>query len=212
LEEVGINALRETFHHWVETIRLPVYGSDLGSPLPAKKPVELRQTTPCQNSRDIEKAKDMLDEFTQELKDFVKKRKKALTQRLTEKLSADGKKAHKEAEMRYQSRQGEVSTLIAENTLAKLEREINLLKAERKEGVLFDSEGYMDQLDRSIQMKEEELERRKYHYEEVRKQLNQERERILKYLLPKRYSLQGDAQVFPVAVEIRLPKPQGGAK
>jgi hypothetical protein len=212
LEELGINALRETFHHWIQTICLPVYGNDLGLPFSAPSPVDLRQAMACQNSDDIEQAKEILDEFNPELVDFIKNRKKVLTGRLAEKLSRDGKHAHKEAEMRYQSRQGEVSALIAENTLAKLEREIKTLKADRKEGVLFDTEGYMDRLDRSIQIKEEELARRKYHYEEVRRQLNEERERILKHLLPKRYSLQGDAQVFPVAVEIRLPRPQGGAR
>lgn len=212
IEELGINALRETFHHWIQTIQLPVYGSDLGSPLPPTTPVDLRQATPCQNATDIEKARDILDEFIMELQQFIKDRKKTLTANLAEKLSEDGKKAHKETEMRYQSRQGEVSAMITESTMAKLEREITKLKNDRKEGVLFDSESHMDQLDRSIQMKEEELERRRYHYEEVRKQLNQERERILKNLLPKRYSMQGDAQVFPVAVEIRLPVPQGGVQ
>ena len=37
---------------------------------------------------------------------------------------------------------------------------------------------------------------------------NRERERILKHLLPRRYALSGEAQVFPVCIEIRFP---GGA-
>ena len=44
------------------------------------------------------------------------------------------------------------------------------------------------------------------NYEELRKQLESERERVMRYLLPKRYALHGKAQVFPVAVEIRLPE------
>jgi hypothetical protein len=42
----------------------------------------------------------------------------------------------------------------------------------------------------------------------VRSQLDRERERVLKLLLPKRHTMVGDAQVFPVCVEIRFP---GGA-
>ena len=76
---------------------------------------------------------------------------------------------------------------------------------------MFDAEAFMDRLDKDIQMKQEELDRRRYHYEELRTQLSRERERILKDLLPKRYTLEGEVQVFPVAVEIRLPLPVGEA-
>lgn len=51
--------------------------------------------------------------------------------------------------------------------------------------------------------REEEIRRRKAHYEELREQL--QRERVVKHILPKRYALCGNAQVFPVAVELRLP-------
>ena len=116
--------------------------------------------------------------------------------------------ARKQEEERYRSRQGEVSSLIAENTLAKLEREIEKLKAERQQGLLFDEEARLDAIDRSIEEKQEEIARRTRHYEEVRAQLERERERILRYLLPKRHAMSGAAQVFPVSIEVRLP---GGA-
>src|SRR5690606_2770145 len=111
----------------------------------------------------------------------------------------------KNEDQRYQSRQGEVSTLIAENTLAKLEREIAALKAQRSQGFLFASQADLDAIDRSIEMRQEELGRRRAHYEEIREQLARERERIVKLLLPNRYTLSGEAQVFPVAVEVRFP-------
>ena len=53
--------------------------------------------------------------------------------------------------------------------------------------------------------KKEEIERRTRHYEEVRSQLARERERVINRLLPRRYSIDGAASVFPLAVEIRLP-------
>ena len=107
--------------------------------------------------------------------------------------------------LHYRSRQGEVSSLIVENTLAKLEREIGKLKAERSQGLLFEEAERLDAIDRSIQEKQEEVSRRKRHYEEVRAQLECERERILKYLLPKRHAMAGEAQVFPICIEVRLP-------
>jgi hypothetical protein len=137
----------------------------------------------------------------------VKDAQRSLSQRLHEQLEVDGIQARKEEQERYQSRQGEVSTLIAENSLAKLEREIGQLKRERQQGRLFESQAQLDDLDRSLEAKKEELERRRVHYEEVREQLARERDRIMNLLLPKRFSLQGEAQVFPVAIEVRFPSP-----
>lgn len=57
----------------------------------------------------------------------------------------------------------------------------------------------------TIEEKRAEIERRTRHYEEVRAQLERERERILRYLLPKRHAMSSDAQVFPVTLEVRLP-------
>ena len=71
---------------------------------------------------------------------------------------------------------------------------------------LFDEDDRVAGIERSIEDKQAELERRKHHYEDIRQQLTRERQRILEYLLPARYSLAGEAQVFPVAVEIRLPE------
>ncbi len=79
------------------------------------------------------------------------------------------------------------------------------MKQERQQGVLFDQEERLDRIDRSIEEKQAEIDRRKNHYEEVRVQLERERERIMKHLLPKRYALSGEAQVFPVSLEVRLP-------
>ena len=94
--------------------------------------------------------------------------------------------------------------------MAKLEKEIARLKRERQQGRLFENQAHLDELDKSLEIKKEELQRRTAHYEEVREQLAKERERILNRLLPRRYALQGEAQVFPVAVEVRFPRSKGG--
>ena len=61
-------------------------------------------------------------------------------------------------------------------------------------------------IEQSLEEKQEELRRRRHHYEEIRGQLQRERTRILDRLLPARFAMAGSAQVFPVAVEIRLPE------
>ena len=42
-------------------------------------------------------------------------------------------------------------------------------------------------------------------YEEIRGQLQRKRTRTPEHLLPARFAMAGDAQVFPVAVEVRIP-------
>lgn len=210
VEELAVNELRETFHHWVRTFRLPVGLGEMGEPLPHKPALEFRSNRPCRDWEAIEEARELLDALEPDLQEFVKEQARTLTERLHSQLNADGEQAREQEERRYQSRQGEVSALIEENTLAKLEREIAQLNRERQQGRLFNVESELEELDRSIEMKREELERRKRHYEEVREQLARERERIIRYLLPRRYALQGEAQVFPLAVEVWLPTPQGG--
>jgi hypothetical protein len=205
IEELALNELRETFHHWVRTLLFPVLKGDLGDPLPHKPAMHLRISGITTNPAHYARARDLLDEVTPALSHFLAAHADRLSAALTKELKNSGEQARKREEERYRSRQGEVSSLIAENTLAKLEREIARLKAERQQGLLFEEAARIDAIDRSIQEKRDEIARRTRHYEEVRDQLERERERILKNLLPKRYAMAGAAQVFPVSVEIRLP-------
>ncbi len=208
VEELAVNRLRETFHHWIRTITLPIVKGELQPSLEHRPASALRDAAACNDPGVQARASALLGELEPDLQDLVREMRDQLSQRLREQLDKDRENALKEEEARYQSRQGELSTLITENTLAKLEREIVRFK-EMKEDQLFEDKAYLEDLDRKIEMKQEELQRRKQHYEEVREQLARERERILRNLLPKRYAMQGEAQVFPVAVEIRLSLPGG---
>lgn len=125
---------------------------------------------------------------------------------LKEQMAAAGIRVRQTEEERHRSRQGEVSSLIAETTLAKLEREVEQMRIRQKQGALLEEAEQLAALDRSIEEREAEIARRRRHHEEVRVQLDRERERFLKHLLPKRYAMSGAAQVFPVAVEVRLPR------
>ncbi len=210
VEELGVNELRETFHHWIQTYQLPVSDGELGASLPHTPAAQLGRVGHYRDAAQIEQARHLLDDLEPDLQDFVRSLRSDVTKRLREQLILDGDAARKEEERRYQSRQGEVSALIADNTLAKLEKEIRQLKINQWQGRLFESQSYIEDLEQSIKIMEEELQRRKQHYEEIRDQLARERERIVKYLMPKRYTLQGEAQVFPVAVEVRFPFKTGG--
>jgi hypothetical protein len=204
-EELAVNELRETFHHWVRTLVFPVNKGKLGGALNPKTAMEWRTAQGTTDTKAHALARDILEEVEPDLKKFLTDYAKQLTAELRRKLEEEGIQARKQEDERYRRRQGEVSSLIVENTLAKLEREIGKLKAERSQGLLFQESERLDAIDRSIQEKQEEVSRRKRHYEEVREQLDRERERILRYLLPNRHAMAGEAQVFPVCIEVRLP-------
>ena len=99
-----------------------------------------------------------------------------------------------------------MSALIEQSTITRLEREIEELSLRAAQGVLFDEAGRLASIEQSIQEKREEIRRRREHYVEIRDQLQRERTRIVEYLLPKRFAMAGEAQVFPVTVEVRLPE------
>jgi hypothetical protein len=144
-----------------------------------------------------------------DLRALIDRARDDLTRRLRAVLEVERAQAAEREQRRFQERQGELSTLIAETTVQRLEREIAALRAEAEQGVLFDPGDRLVELERSIAEREEEVKRRRAHYEELREQLTRERERVLRLIIPRRYALRGDAQVFPVAVEVRLPAAGG---
>jgi superfamily II DNA or RNA helicase len=206
VEERAVNELRETFHHWVRTLCVPIRHGELGVPLPHVPARALRLAAPVPTAADIARARDLWDEVERDVRQLVGTLASELTERLQARLAEAGRTAIAQENERLQSRQGEVSALIAETTLQRLEREIVTLRQEAQQGVLFDRDARLATLERSIAEREEEVRRRRAQYEELRDQLRRERERVLRYLLPKRYTLRGTAYVFPVAVEIRLPE------
>jgi ERCC4-related helicase len=206
VEELAVNELRETYHHWVRTIQISVVAAELGESLPHEPAVRLSLPPLAIEETDIEKAQEIWDEVSLEVKQLVRQLATALTADLKEALVIEHKEARDRELARFASRQGEVSRLIADTTLGKLERELTELRVKMKQGVLglFDSDNKL--LEKFATDKEAEITRRRRHYEEMRKLLDEERRRILEHLLPARYEMRGSAQVFPVAVEIRLPE------
>jgi len=208
LEELAVNELRETFHHWVRTLAFPVRDGRLLEALNPQPAFEWRGGHSTSDLAAHAAARDLMEEVEPDLKRFLTAYAQRLTSDLRRHVEAEGIQARERERERYRSRHGEVSSLIVENTLAKLEKEIGKLKVQKSQGLLFDEVEGIEAIDRSIEEKEEEIARRKRHYEEVRDRLERERKRILDYLLPKRHAMAGEAQVFPVCIEVRLP---GGA-
>ena len=205
IEELGVNELRESFHHWVRIVGFPVRDGRIGSPLVDLSRDELVSGRATMNSADWDRARDLLGDADRDLRRWLRTHQDDLTKRLRAQLKTDEAEARKRENKRYSQREGEVSTLIEQSTVRRLEREIGELKVKREQGQLFDEAGALDKLDRSIEVKEQEIERRRGHYEEIRHQLRRERSRILNLLLPARFKLAGEARVFPVTAEVRLP-------
>jgi hypothetical protein len=205
VEELAVNELRETFHHWIRTLRLPIRGGALEAALPHVAARDLRLLGAAPSVGDIRKARERWDEVEADVRALVTTLADELTARLRLALESEGRTALAEEQERFQARQGEVSRLIEGSTLSRLEREIREAEAELQQGTLFDAEGRIAELERTKAEKEEEVRRRKVHYEELRAQLQRERERVVHQLVPRRYKQRGYAQVLPVTIEIRLP-------
>ena len=203
VEELAVNALRETFHCWMRTVAFPVQSGALGQPLPHAWSRQHRDGDTV-DADGLERAADLLEDANAHLRDWLAQYETELTGRLRGQLEADLEVARKREDERFRQRQGEVSTLIEQSTLARLTREVEALAIKRRQGQLFDEAGQLAAIERSAEEKRQELARRRQHYEELRDQLQRERARTQGQLLPKRFTLAGAAQVFPVTVEVRL--------
>lgn len=206
VEELAVNELRETFHHWVHTVQFPVRGMEIGDPLshvPAAQIHAVDSSPPT--TGEIAQARELWEEIMRGVQDWIRDKTEPLTEGMKSALQAEREGALARETERYRARQGEVSALIADTTIQRLERELAMLRSEADQGSLFDPEGNLSEMEQSIAAKEAEVQRRQSHYEELRAQLQRERERVVNHIIPKRYALRGQVQVFPVAVEIRLP-------
>ncbi len=206
LEELGVNELRETVHHWVRTVVMPVQRRRLGEPLPHRPASEYRRAAASPGGPELERqAGELWLELETDLRDWLARETDSLTQRLQQQFQTDRETALRREAERFQSRQGELSQLITETRIERLERELDELSRERAQGLLFDPQSAIARLQTSAEAKEAELRRLRLHIEELRDQLNRERDRVLTQLIPRRFTLRGGAQVLPVAVEIRFP-------
>lgn len=202
IEELAINELREPCHHWVRTLSFAVQGRRIGEATP------FSPTTPLPTSgkvvdRDV--VRDLWDDVEADLKQRVRTMQRDLSASLTLRLQQAGKLVQETEKRRFDRRRKELEKAISENQIERLEKDIQRLR-EKAQEELFPE--HAEQQRKLLADREAELALRKGHYEVVTERLHAEEQRTLKLILPKRYALRGEARVYPIAIEIRLP---GGA-
>ena len=157
VEELAINELREPFHQWTRTLVLPVIGDRLAAVLPHLPARALRLEPASWDEPTMEEARSVWREVESDVRRVLRERAAELTKVIRDALGIAMGDATKRENDRFASRQGEISILIQRQSLQSLEAEIGTLKREKEQGLLFDGSLSLDELDRSIQAKEEEL-------------------------------------------------------
>jgi len=200
IEELAVNELREPCHHWVRTLAFPVRGGALGEVL-EHRPARDWNGEAIPVDRDV--ARDVWDAIEQSLMDRVRAQQADLTASLADRMQRSGQAVREQEKKRFDRRRKELERAIGENQLEKIAREAEKLRAKALQLSLY------AEIDQEIQKRladlDAELVLRKSHYEQVQERLAVEAERTLKQVLPHRYALRGEARVYPIAVEIRLP-------
>jgi len=204
VEELAVNELREPFHHWVRTLRLPVRGGALGPPLPYTPPADDRPSERTPSPADADKAQDIWVQVQPGVHTLVRELPQRLTSAVREHLTHMRDRALKEEKDRFRSRLQEVRRAMSETTIARIEKERDKLIAELRQRQLFDA-GAREKEARLHDL-EAELERRRGRYQELLEHLESEQARVLEKMIPQRCQLRDQVQVFPVTVEIRLPE------
>ncbi len=216
VEEMAVNQLREAFHNWVRTIDYPIVDGVIRPALPHVSAYRKRQTdkTPPTAER-IEEARELFDDNSSELRRVILQEEKSRNQEILQKLELEGKERLAEENRNFQSREGELSALIRNRTMASKLEELRKLKESLEElkscPLLF--KDLQNEAMREVQEKIDNANRAiqddKEHYDELRRQLQKERHRIIDELLPRRFSMDGEVKLYPVAVEVILPQKGG---
>lgn len=209
-EEMGINKLREAFHCWVRSICFPVKNGKLLEPFAHVPALNSRRKKDFVSSDDWDLVEEIYTDVIPELKNILYSHQQKLQDLVISQLEIDQQNALKDEHARFQSREAELSTLIREKTIASKRKELENLKNRLRElpSLLFQEFAKQEEAEINSRMAalERELKNDQGHYDELREQLKRERVRITQYLIPNRYALDGDIQIYPIAVEIVLPQ------
>ena len=202
VEEMAVNDLRETFHHWTRTLALPVQNNTLGEPLPYSGPHHglLGQ----QSSADVSAARDLWDELEDKIKTLLGSYRAELTQILSTQLKSAYEQAKDHEKEAFEQRIREVAALQKAQSIDKLKREIEQQRVASIQQQLFDDADAL--AEKRLRDLEDELKRRQNQFGDLQERLTEEKRRILEQVLPRRFTLRGEAQVFPVTIEIRFPE------
>lgn len=201
VEELGINQLRETLHHWVRTVALPVTGGKLGTMLSYAGPHAGPQPG-AEDPNGVASARAVWDDIDGDVKAWLNTYRSRLTLTLAAQLKIAGDAATEHEKAAFERRIREVASLQREQSLEKIKREIEERHTQQLQYSLLEDAN--EKAERELRDLQDELKRRQGQFGDLRERLEQERERILKHVMPHRFTLLGSAQVFPVSIEIRL--------
>ncbi|MGB0333566.1 MAG: hypothetical protein ACPGPE_17300, partial [Planctomycetota bacterium] len=180
-------------------------GWRLGTCLPHRAaPERQRDLVQDTSSEARSMAADIWLEVSDDVQNAIEEHRRQLQGQLDQALASDLETARDEAIELFRSRNAELSTLIQNQTIEKLEKDIEDARRQSSQGLLFDGAEQIAELERDIKSKEAEVKRRKDHWQSLREALDQERVRVLDRVLPRRHRLHGEARAFPVGVEIVL--------
>lgn len=203
IEELGINRLRETLHHWVRTVALPVANGELGAMLDYAGP-HAGPDAGVEDASGATAARAIWDDVDGDVKTWLNAYRTRLTATLAVELKAAGEVATEHEKAAFERRIREVANLQREQSIEKIKREIEERRTQQLQYSLL--EDVNEKAERELRDLQDELKRRQGQFGDLRQRLEQERERILKHVMPHRFDLLGSAQVFPVTIEIRLPE------
>lgn len=203
VEEMAVNDLRETFHQWARTLRFPIRNGQIG---------ELQPHVPAaDDSTCVEVAPDLTDHARNVWMDVhdavthaLRQHSEELLRMISDHLARDLRDELKMQSDLFRERRQELAKQL-ERDLKDLEREMSELTKDTEQGDLFADTDCFARFDHATRDISAERERRERHHQDMRQYLEIEESRIIKDLVPRRYTLRGDVQVFPVTVEIRFP-------
>jgi superfamily II DNA or RNA helicase len=203
VEEMAVNELRETFHHWVRTVALPVSNRSLGSALDYSGPHAAMQPG-VEDGASVELARTLWDEIDTDVRGWIGTYRTQLSATIGTELKIAGTEATAHEKEAFERRINEVAALHKNQSIEKLKREIDEHRSASLQYSLLEDAN--ERAARELRDLQDELKRRQEQFGDLLERLKQEKERILQRVLPNRFTLRGGAQVFPVTIEIRLPE------
>lgn len=202
VEEMAVNELRETFHHWVRTVALPIKSGTLCDALAYAGPHGAEQPG-IEDASSTQMARAIWDDVDEDVRTWINSYRIQLTETLTTELKLAGGEAAAHEKEAFERRIREVSALQRDQSIDKLKREIEEQRTAALQYSLLEDANEL--AERRLRDLQDELKRRQGQFGDLLERLLQERDRILQHVVPNRFSLRSTAQVFPVTVEIRLP-------
>jgi hypothetical protein len=202
VEELAVNDLRETFHQWTRTLRFPVVDGRLGALLDHLPASQLGETVQA-SADDVRRAQELWPDIVEDVEKALSDVSKRLTAAVRDRLGQQLDEQTKAQRVLFKERQDEIGKQLRRE-IKDLEKEIKALTDARQEDLFSDTNEFAE-FDKAMKDLEAERQRRNNHHEDMKSFLADEERRVLNELLPRRFTLRGDVQVFPVTVEIRFP-------